>query len=206
MCALSYALPADRLHLSGIKIRAMKTDQTNHARRRMIRNLMLGTLSLWVDWRPSKEFGVVLAREAEHEDKTIRAFIETVVPGYDITHPDLTTIFRDPFFGFEKVRWIFNFNLRKRALSQHGSFAFHKLNVAQRAEVIQSGLQSEKKISQLYSAAIFATQLTVFTGFYMKRPTCPIIDFEEGFSHGEISYSDGHKFFQKRITSDGNYH
>jgi hypothetical protein len=183
----------------------MKTETHQMTRREAVRDLMLGSLALWVDWRPSKEFSRSIMGEAEYEDKTIRAFINTIVPGTDVSHPQLTTIFRDPYFGFGKVRWLFNFNLRKRSLSRFGTLAFHKLSEADRIKVIQSGLQAENKISQLYSAAIFASQLTVFTGFYMEKPKCDLIEFEEGFNYGEVCYPDGQKYFQHSITADGNF-
>lgn len=183
----------------------MKKDTNITTRREVIRKLVVGSLGLWVCWEPTQALAGELMTGASYEDKTIRAFIETIIPGTDISHPNLTVVFRDPYFGFGKVRWLFNFSLRKRALLKYRTLSFHELSYDQKAEIIREGLDERGRISQLYSGAVFAAQLTVFTGFYRQEPCCPLINFTEGLDTNEICYLDGQKFFTNAITTDGNY-
>ncbi len=179
------------------------TDVTT--RREDIRKLVIGTLGLWVHWKPTLAQAEKMMSGAAFEDKTIRAFIETIVPGTDTAHPNLTVVFQDPGFGFGQTRWLFNCNLRNRALKKCGTLAFHKLSYDQKAAIIRDGLEDHGRISQLYSAAVFAAQLTVLTGFYKKEPCCPLINFREGPDIDEIYYPDGQKFFTNATKTDGNF-
>lgn len=177
----------------------MKKDTSITTRMEDIRKLVIGTLGLWVDWKPPLTQAVTLMKEATYEDKTIRAFIETIMPGTDTTHPNLTVVFQDPGFGFGQTRWLFNDNLRKRALEKCGTLAFHKLSYDQKAAIIRDGLEDHGRISQLYSAAVFAAQLTVLTGIYKKEPCCPLINFHDGLDKREAYDPGRQKFFSNSI-------
>ena len=139
-----------------------------------------------------------------HGDKLIRAFMEAVAPGAPVQHPDITLAFRDERFGFSKYRWLFNFDLRKRACSLFGTLNFHKLNINERKIVIEDALRSDGKMKRLYSGAIQLAQLTVYTGYYREPERCEMIQFESGFGGGSTSYQNAGQFFGRSMTLNGN--
>jgi hypothetical protein len=142
--------------------------------------------------------------QIEHTDKLIRAFIETVVPDAPVQHPDITLAFRDELYGFTKYRWLFNFDLRKRACKLFGTLNFHKLEILERQRVIEDALRTNGKMKRLYSGAIQLAQLTVYTGFYCEPERCEIIQFDAGFMGGITSYPNPGQFFGRSMTVSGN--
>ncbi len=142
--------------------------------------------------------------QLEHGDKLIRAFMETVVPGAPVQHPDITTAFRDKMYGFSKYRWLFNFDLRSRACKLFGTLNFHKLEIHERKRVIENALRTDGKMKRLYSGAIQIAQLTVYTGFYCEPERCEMINFDAGFKGGITSYPNTNQFFGRSMTLNGN--
>lgn len=140
--------------------------------------------------------------------RTIRSFMDTVVPGAPTNHPDIDVVFYEPAYGFAKYRRILLLDLKKRSKRLFGNRQFSGLSYEQRAAVIKSGLRAGDMLRKLYSASIYVTQVTVFTGFYKTEESCSLIDFKAKFEPGAIktSYSNFQEFAGRPLTNDGNYH
>lgn len=142
--------------------------------------------------------------QLEHGDKLIRAFMETVVPGAPVQHPDITSVYRDKMYGFAKYRWLFNFDLRKRACKLFGTLNFLKLEIDERKRVIEDALHTNGTMKRLYSGAIQLAQLTIYTGLYCEPERCEMIKFNAGFMGGTTSYPNTGQFFGRTMTLNGN--
>jgi hypothetical protein len=139
-----------------------------------------------------------------NSEKKLRSFIETVIPGINTNHPLLTIVFRDSFFGFAKYRPLFLYCLNRQTKKKYGHNNFFDLSYQDRSQVIEAGLNSGPNTSALFSASIFISQLTVFSGFYKAPETCHLIGFTDTMDDDPITYLESEKFMGKELTVNGN--
>ena len=174
-------------------------------RRALIRRIFIVSGGLAITWKSGLAATNNQLTSSKRSKQTIRAFIETIVPGVDTSHPGITTLFYEPSYGFAKYRPILLFSLANQSQKLFNTRDFTSLSLEQRAAVIRNGLKHKGKIGQLYSGAIFAGQATVYTGFYKERESCDIIHFTSRFGFDQTTYPDPDRFNGPAITENGNY-
>ena len=138
------------------------------------------------------------------EDLTLRAFIQTVTPGVDIEHPNLTQPLYDEFFNFKRVIKILVRDINNRTERLYHRPYFSGLRQYQREKVIENGLESGPVKSTIYLASIYLTQAMVFTGCYNEGNTCELIDFQGEYNFEATTYRNQQEYLGGSVTPDGN--
>lgn len=146
--------------------------------------------------------------DADLNDRVLRAFVATIVPGIPLDEPNLAKAFSDDFFPFAKYRAFFASDLCRRAGKLCRNESFDQLSLPQRTRVVQNGLQADSVTRRLYRGAIRLAQAATYGGIYNKHGDVPLIDFE-GFryAHGNpdaCTYPDPQRFFAPTLSPDGN--
>ena len=143
--------------------------------------------------------------DPELVDRTLRAFVLTVVPGLPEDARGLTRQFYDESFRLAKHRGFFAADLCERAGRVANDRTFAALPYEQRAKVIRDGLEAGGVTTKLYSGAIHLTQIACFASMYDDEAGCPLIDFEGRFDPTtETNYPDPGRFLAVNTTTDGN--
>jgi len=123
-------------------------------------------------WYPSE-----YDRDPDLIESSLKAFVETVIPGAPAEDPNLTRIFSDPDYPFQAHRGLFVFDLSSRSQELSGEPRFYRLSPEERTRVVQHALASEDSlVKRLYRGAIFAAQASIYGGIY-GRGDCSLIDF-----------------------------
>ncbi len=146
-------------------------------------------------------------REPHRVDRTLRAFAMTVVPGIPLDTPNLCRVFHDSYYPFHKYRNFFASDLCDRGTRLVGRSPFEWLSAADRARVIQDGLDAGGTISRLYAGAVYLIQIALLSGIYDDRNGCPLIGFEGQYqirSAAELTYPIPDRFLASSRTRDGN--
>ncbi|MGE5176407.1 MAG: hypothetical protein ACM3JJ_08530 [Hyphomicrobiales bacterium] len=139
-------------------------------------------------------------------DRTLAAFVQTIVPGVEGEPAALTRCFRDEAYPFAPYRGFFAADLCKRAGARFGGARFEALDPKRRARVVEDGLRADALTRKLYEGAIFLTQVATLAGIY-DDGGAPVIDFpgaNDGFDRAEISYPDPARFLATPATASGN--
>lgn len=140
-------------------------------------------------------------------ERTLRAFVLTIVPGAPADDPNLTRVFADRFHPFGPYRAFFASDLCRRAIERFGA-PFDGLDPVRRTTVVQRGLQGDATTRRLYAGAILLAQIAVYAGIYDDTRGSPLIDFEgrqrfRGFD--ALTYPDPERFLAAAQTADGNF-
>jgi hypothetical protein len=181
-------------------------------RRAALRSLGLLALGATVGCTPLR---IVLDRhphaldeDATLEDRVLRAFLATVIPGSDSDAPDAIRVFHDPAYPFAKYARFFAGDLCRRAASRATGSTFDQLSPADRTAVVQEGLDADGTTRKLYAGAIFLAQIATYSAIYDDRAGCPLIGFDGGYHfrpRDEITYPDPDRFLASALTASGNH-
>ena len=135
------------------------------------------------------------------------SFVLTVIPGACPDDPDLSRIFTDDYYKFNKYCGFFKSHLCSKSKNLFGVENFSSLTPQQRTRVIQSGLEDDSTTAKLYAAAIYMAQVSYYSCIYNDKKSCELIDFHGsyGFMNTDISYNDCRKLLADEITFSGNY-
>ena len=148
----------------------------------------------------------ILDEDASLEDRVVRAFLVTVIPGVDADAPDAIRPFHDRAYPFARYAKFLAGDLCRRAAARGDSF--EHLPRDQRVAVIQEGLAADGTTRKLYAGAIYLAQVATYAGIYDDRAGCPLIGFEGGYHVrplAEITYPDQDRFLSVSLTCAGNY-
>jgi hypothetical protein len=115
-------------------------------------------------------------------NRTLKAFVGTVIPGIDDTNPQIVEIFYDKFYKFHKYTCAFSKDLNIRSEKMFGEI-FYKLSIQERTKVIEDGLDSNLIATQLYTGAVFFTQIAVYSGLTNNDKGCELIDFKGTYQY-----------------------
>jgi len=143
-------------------------------------------------------------RDAGFQDRVLRAFVVTVIPGADPWEPDLVRMYHDTHYPFFPYTGYLAYALERRGRSRGG---FLLLGPGERTRVIQDSLSSDDTTSRLFKGAILMAQVSYFAGIYHPERGCPLIDFpgrNSGFTREELSYPDAAEYVGPETTADGN--
>ncbi|MGH7455398.1 MAG: hypothetical protein ACRENG_28855, partial [bacterium] len=141
-------------------------------------------------------------------EKTLRAFVLTVVPGASLDDPNLIRIYSDDYYPFCRYCGFFVFDLAKRSAKLYGDERFDQFVLAQRTAVIETGLRADASVARLYRAAVFMAQVSFYGGIYEDEKGCPLIDFhgtQSAFGDEKMFYPQCTALLAREITRDGNY-
>jgi len=136
-------------------------------------------------------------------DITLRAFMETVIPGIPINAQGLTGIFYDVYYPFYPYKKVLAEDLNRESYKKYNSKKFYNLSLEKREQIIERKLSKNGITQKLYVGAIWLTQLTVYTGIYNLEGECSLIDFK-CMDSKTISYSDATSFLGVPATNNGN--
>jgi len=136
-------------------------------------------------------------------DRTLIAFIETIIPGVQTESPGLTGIYYDSYYPFSPYIKIFVEDLDKASVKKFNSENFSELSVEQRKDIVEDKLSGGGITRQFTTAALFLAQLTIYTGIYNSEGVCELLDFMCTDSETE-SYPDTVKYIGDPKTQDGN--
>jgi hypothetical protein len=140
----------------------------------------------------------------DRAERTLRAFVLSVVPGMSESDPALARVLADPFYRFAGFRGHFAADLRRRARRLTGSSEFAALAPELRRAVIADGLDADPLNRRLYRGAVFLVQLACYSGIYDDRAGCALIGFPGAYGGAPPTYPDCGRFFARSASPDGN--
>jgi len=141
------------------------------------------------------------------EDRVLRAFLATVIPGSDVDAPDAIRVFHDRAYPFARYAKFFAGDLCRRASHRSGC-TFDQLSPADRSAVVQEGLAADGTTRKLYGGAIYPIQIATYAGIYDDRGGCSLIGFDGGYHfrpRTENTYPDPDSFLATALTASGNH-
>jgi hypothetical protein len=141
--------------------------------------------------------------EDNDHDRTIRAFMETIVPGISVDSPNLSDIFDDPYYPFSPYKEIFAEDLDRSSFRDYKVQHFYNLGLNKRALLLERKFSKRGITKQIYFGALWLSQLSVYTGINNPDGACDIIDFECKDSK-TASYSAPLSYLGKPATLNGN--
>ena len=142
------------------------------------------------------------------EDRVLRAFLTTVIPGVDADAPDAIRVFHDRDYPFAKYAKFFAGDLCRRAAHRSDGRTFDQLSPADRTAVVQEGLAADGTTRKLYGGAIYLIQIATYGGIYDDRAGCSLIGFDGGYHfrpRTENTYPDPDSFLATALTASGNH-
>ncbi|SRR5258708_4938517 len=146
--------------------------------------------------------------DGDLEDRVLRAFLTTVIPGVAADAPDAIRVFHDPAYPFARYAKFFAGDLCRRSAARSSGRTFDQLSPADRTAVVQEGLAADGTTRKLYGGAIYLIQIATYPGIYDDRGGCALIAFDGG-NHvrprAEITYPDPERFLASALTASGNH-
>ena len=181
------------------------------SRRDVLRNAGICLATTLTGCAPARillgDYPTAFKNNAELNDRVLRAFVVTIVPGVSIDTPDLAQVFRDDFFPFKKYHSFFASDLCNRAGKLCRDPVFDRLPLVERTRVVQHGLQADGVTQRLYRGAIVLAQAATYGGMYSRTGDVPLIDFQ-GFRDqpdiSEYTHADPRQFLAMSVTASGN--
>jgi hypothetical protein len=146
-------------------------------------------------------------RDGDLDDRILRAFVATVIPGIGGPDPNLVRAFADRAYPFAKYRAFFCSDLSARGGKLCGSRSFDELGATDRTAVVQDGLKSDAITRRLYAGAVFLAQIAVYSGIYDDAHGAPIIDFDGRYRFAgldAVTYPQPEMHLAHALTSNGN--
>jgi len=143
-------------------------------------------------------------RDPDLQDRVLRAFVVTVIPGADPAEPDLVRMYADTHYPFYPYTGYLVYALERRG-KRPGGFA--GLTPEERTLAVQGALAADDTTSRLLKGAILMAQVSYFAGIYHPERGCPLIEFpgrNAGFTPEEISLPDAAAYIGDGTTADGN--
>lgn len=143
----------------------------------------------------------------DYKKKILSAFVTTIIPGADLTDPNICRIFSDHYYPFHKYCGFFVSDLCKKSKRRFYTENFHQLKLEERTSIVKEGLRDEFTTSRLYTAAIYISQVSFYSGIYDDDKGCELIDFEGryGFMNTNTKIDKSKLQQANEITSYGNY-
>ncbi len=138
--------------------------------------------------------------------RTLRAFVDAIIPGAPLDEPNLVKAFGDPNYPFYKIRGFFVSDLNARARKAFRK-SFESLSRAERTGIVRNALDGGPVTSRLYRGAILLTQVSFYAGIYDDAGGCPLIDFRgaSGIAWSGASATPVDRaLLAAECTSDGN--
>jgi hypothetical protein len=141
------------------------------------------------------------------QDRMLRAFVSTVIPGADEHHPDLVRMYSDTYYPFYPYTGYLVYDLARRSRALFGIEALYRLDGTQRTAVVEAALSADDTTARLYRGAMLMAQVSFFAGVYDPDHGCSLIDFpgkNEGFSTRSLTYPEACRYLGTEVTNDGN--
>lgn len=135
-------------------------------------------------------------------NETLRAFVDTVIPGVEDTNPRMVEIFHDRFYKIHKFTYALARDLNKRSQKLFGS-DFYRLSLKERTSIIEDGLAANAIATRLYTGAVFFAQIVIYSGLTSNEKGCELIDFK-GTYHYVPTYNNTNEFLGTPVTKTGN--
>ena len=145
--------------------------------------------------------------DADLVERTLRAFVLTVVPGAAPDDPGHARVFADTFHPFGPHRACFAADLCSRAERRFGESRFDRLPPDGRTWVVRRGLRQRGVIGRMYAGAVLLAQVAVYGGIHDDSRGCPLIGFDGGGrvpTPAELTYPDAERFLARPLTATGN--
>lgn len=140
-------------------------------------------------------------------ERTLRAFVLTVVPGADPEDPGPTRVFAERFHPFGPHRGFFAADLCRRTRQRFGEGRFDRLPAAERTWVVRRGLRQRGVVGRMYAGAVLLAQIAVYARIYDDARGSSLIDFDGGGhlpTPAGLTYPDAGRFLARPLTATGN--
>jgi len=142
-------------------------------------------------------------------EKILRAFIDAVVPGCDLDNINHLSGFYDESLPMAKyVRLlILRINRMKRKLGFYKRF--YHLSREERTRIIEYGYKNSKLDYEMFHAAIYLSQITVYGGIFNQMTNADFIGFEGSVTvepHRSTWHYTDLEGLEIPLTINGNYH
>lgn len=147
-------------------------------------------------------------KDRDLEDRFLRAFVVTIIPGASREEPHLSRMFNDGYYPFHTYRGFFVSDLAQRSRLMFGHEDFDQLSQSERTRVVQSGLEADATTARLYRGAILMAQVSYFAGIYDDQRGCPLIEYygpDSAYSGHEMYYSNASQYLAQEATPTGNF-
>jgi len=150
-------------------------------------------------------FKLLIGNSSGEKDvkKTLFAFMNAVVPGIDDNYRKGISFYYDPEYPFHKYLSVFISDLHLHARKSYGRNRFDQLNLHQKQELIRNRSR-DLIIGNLYSGAIWFTQVIIFTGMAHPEGKSDILNFEGPYTRQNYSYDNPEEFLGNNLTENGN--
>ena len=169
-------------------------------RRTILKTLGLVVGGITLTGLPIPSLGAI---DEDVKDKTLRAFIETVTPGINGKHPDLTKPLYDKYYRFDRALSILVNDLNKKSREIYSRNYFSQLGIEEREKIIDRGLRSGLIKSKVYQGSIYLVQALVLTGSYNEENSCHLIDFKGEYNYEATTYPNQKSFLGESMTESG---
>lgn len=140
-------------------------------------------------------------------ERTLRAFVVTIIPGASIDEPNLVRMYSDTDYPFHPYTGYIVFDLNRRSRTLFRNELFDTLARAQREVVIEDALAGDATTARLYRGAMLMAQVSFFAGIYDPDRGCPLINFpgtNNGYPLSATTYPDAERYLGQATTPDGN--
>lgn len=146
-------------------------------------------------------------RDPGLRDQVLRAFADTVVPGAAADGHDLCRAYGNPVYPLAKYRSFLASDLCQRSSARFGEPRFDQLDQASRTALVAEALAAGGVTQQLYTGAVFLTQVAYYGGITHADGACPAIGFEGAYRFRGLeatTYPNPGRFLPEALTADGN--
>ena len=140
------------------------------------------------------------------KEKTLRAFVTTIIPGADKEEKFLIKMYEDSYYPFHTYCGYFIYDLNKRSKNLFNCKDYFTLSLEKRTLVIQNALSGRELTVRLYKGAILMAQVSYYGAIYKEEEGCDLIDFpgrNQGYKTEEITHPFAADIFCKELSTDG---
>jgi len=138
--------------------------------------------------------------------RMLAAFVAVVIPE-PAAAGAVVHRFADPVLRFTDYRSALAADLMRRAQQCADTDRFDRLPAAQRAAIVQEGLDGGAVSAKLYGGAVFLARIVFYCGLWNERGACDFIGFEGAYAfsgYEAVTWPEPERFLPVAITADGN--
>lgn len=135
--------------------------------------------------------------------ETLFSFMKAVVPGIDDYYRRGISFYFDPEYPFHKYLSVFISDLHLHARKGYRRNRFDQLTLHQQQELIRHR-SKDLIIGNLYTGAIWFTQVIIYTGMAHPEGKSNILNFDGPYTRQDYSYENPDEYLGENLTENGN--
>ena len=153
-----------------------------------------------------KLFPSKYCRDIQLKEKSLRAFVTTIIPGSEENEEFLIKMYGDEYYQFHTYCGYFVLDLNRRSKKLFNKNEFYLLNFIERTKVIQNALEGRELTRRLYKGAILMAQVSYYGAVYNEEKGCQLIEFpgrNNGYAIEKTTYPFAGNYFNNELSLDG---